>query len=99
MAADVEPVRVAAEARGVLVDPGDRAAHLPRHDHQVAAGIVDIGEIENDAVGAGMHEHLGQEGEVGGAAVAPGAAVNEDLDRRVGRSGPVDVELLDRLGP
>ena len=30
MAGQIDAVRIAAEARGVLVDPGDRAAHLAR---------------------------------------------------------------------
>ena len=96
MAADIEPAGIAAEARGVPVDEGDRAAHLGRHGHQVAAGFVDIGEIQDDAVGAGAHEDLGQIGEIGGAAVAPGAAVHEHVDGRVRPAGAVDVELLDR---
>ena len=40
---------------GVLVDPGDGAAHLLGHRHQVAAGLIDIDEVEHDEVRAGVH--------------------------------------------
>src|SRR5262249_21307644 len=68
-----------------LVDQGKRAA----------AGLVDIDEVEDDVMGAGLHERLGQECVVRRLVGAPGAAVDEDVDRRVRLSGAVDVELLD----
>src|SRR5262249_23973551 len=85
----------AAEAFGVLVHPADRAAHLLDHGKEAAAGIVDIGEVDDDEMRAGAHERFGQAGIVGGTVGAPRPAVNEDNDRRVRLSGAVDVELLD----
>jgi hypothetical protein len=37
MAADIDAVAVAAEARRIIEDPGDRAAHLSGHRKQAAA--------------------------------------------------------------
>ena len=55
MAGHVDAVRIAAEARGILADPGDSAAHLLGHRHQVAAGLIDVDEVEHDEVRAGVH--------------------------------------------
>ena len=82
MAADIDPVRVAAEARGVAVDPGDRAADLLGHREQAAAGILHRGEIRRDEMRPGAHEHLGRRGILVRRAGAPRAAVDEDEDRR-----------------
>ena len=65
-----------------------------RHWQQVAAGVLNLHEVEHDEIGAGVDEHLGGEGEVFGLAVAPGAAVDVDIHRRVGLMSFVDIELF-----
>ena len=65
----IKPVAVAAEPFGVAIDKADRAADLPDHRTQIAAGIVDIDEIEHREIGAGAHERLGEERELGCRAV------------------------------
>ena len=50
MAAHIESVRIAAEARGILINPGDGAAYLVRHHAQVAIGGLDGDEIEHDEI-------------------------------------------------
>src|SRR5262249_17305980 len=42
MRGEIEPVGIAAEPTGVLVDEADRAAHLLDHGEEAAAGVVDI---------------------------------------------------------
>ena len=97
MAGDVEPVLVAAELLRVVVDPGDGRAHLLGHGHQVAADVVDIVEVDDHAVRAGVDDHLGEHREIGRAAVPPGAAVDVDVDRRVRGIflAAIDVDALD----
>ena len=101
MADEIDPVGIAAEARGVPGDGGDAAADPVDHRHQVAAGIDHVDEIENREMGAGAHERLRSIGAVGSAAVAPGAAMHEDRDRRrgpcgVGPAREVDIDAFDR---
>ena len=96
MAADIKPACVAAEARRVLVGPGDAAAHLLRHGAQIAARLADGDEVEHHVMRARVDEHLGGKGIVLGFAAEPGAAVNEHEHRRVRAPGAVDVELLAR---
>src|SRR5213593_2083597 len=99
MAGDVDAARIATEACGVLVDMGDGAAHLLRHRHQVAADVIDVVEINDDAVGACVHEQLSQERELARAAAAPGAAVDIDVDRRVVLLATIDVDPSISLAP
>src|SRR5207253_123565 len=84
----------AAERGGVLVDPGDRAAHLLRHLAEIAARLPDLDEVERDEIGAGVDEYLGRIRIVARRAAEPGAAVDEHEDRRAGFARLVDVALL-----
>jgi hypothetical protein len=95
MARDVQAVGIAAEAARVPVDPGDRATHLVGHRHHASAHVLDRGEVRHDEVGTGAHEQLGGKRIVLGEAGAPRDAVDEDVDRRVGAHGRVEVEALD----
>ena len=94
MAGDIDALGIGAEAGGVFVDPGDGAADLLRHRQQIAAGLLNLHEVEDDEVGAGVDEHLGRTGEIFGLAVAPCAAVDVDIHRRIGPVSFVDVELF-----
>src|SRR5712691_6419555 len=91
----IQPGRIAAEACGVPVDPEDGAAHLIEHGRKIAAGLADVDEIGDDVVGAGAHERLGLHRVVGGLVAQPGAAVQEDVDRRVRLGSAEDVEPFD----
>ena len=46
MAGEIEPVGVAPEARGILVDPGDGAAHWSTMWEQVTLGFEHVAEVE-----------------------------------------------------
>ena len=94
VASDIDALRIAADARGILVDPGNGAADLLHHRHQVAASVLHLHEIEHDKIRAGVHEHFRGKGEFLGLTVAPRAAVDVDIDRRVCTVGPINVELL-----
>ena len=83
----------------IPVDPGDRAAHLFGHRHQVAIRLQHVDEVEHDEMGAGVDEHLGRITVVLGEADAPGAAVDEHVDRRIRRLGGEEVETFDRRRP
>src|SRR5207237_1819473 len=96
MPADMQLPRIAAEFLRVLVAPGDAPAHLIGHGHQVAPGLVDVAEVENRAMRTRVHEHFREIGELGGAAVAPGATMDEHGDRRFRAPGAIEVESLDR---
>ena len=96
MAADIEPLGIPAEARGVAVDPGNAAAHLLGHHHQIAVGLQHIVEIEHHVVGAGIDEHLGRVGVVRGEPGAPRAAMHEHVDGSIRGLGGEDVEGLHR---
>ncbi len=74
---------------GVAIDPADRAPHLLDHRKQVAAGLIDIGEIEHHGMRAGVNEAARPERRNRPRAGAPGAAVNEDRDGRVRRFGAI----------
>src|SRR6478609_6472601 len=95
MTGDVEPVGIAAELIGILVNPGDGVAHLFGHSHQIAGDIVDIVEVDHHAVATGIDDRLRVEGEVSGAAVPPGPAMDIDVDGRVRGFAAVDVHALD----
>ena len=55
MRRNVEPLAVAAKTFGVAPGPGQRAAHLLVHREKIAARLLDIDEIDDDGMGAGMH--------------------------------------------
>ena len=88
------PVAVAAEALGVAVDPGERAAHLLVHRKQIAAGLIDVDEVDDDAMRAGADQQLGLQRVVGRDVPPPRAAVNEHVDRRAFDAAVEDVEAL-----
>ena len=79
MRRDIKPLAVAAEFFRVAPGPRDRAAHLLVHRHQIAAGLIDIDEIDDDGVRPGAHQRLGLQRVIGRLVAAPGAAVDETL--------------------
>src|SRR5215218_8853990 len=95
MAGDIDSARITAELIGVFVNPGDGTAHLCGHGHQVAGNVVDIVEVDDDAVPAGVHDRFGIERKVRRPAVPPGAAMDVDVDRRVRGLATVDVHAFD----
>src|SRR5215813_2122275 len=91
---DIKPVHVAADMRGILVDPGDAPLHLIGHDADIAAGLWRIYEIERDVIHAGLHEHLRREMIFACRPVLPRAAMRKDENRLAWFFGAEDVELL-----
>jgi hypothetical protein len=79
---------------GVSIDPRDCASNLLSHRHQTATGIMNEDEVRYDEVSAGVNEALGQICGVSRLSIAPGAAVNEDVDRRVGAGCLVNIEFF-----
>src|SRR5438067_3549345 len=98
LAADMDLIAVAAKTRGIVVDPGDRAADLFSHRKQAAADILHPGKIGNDIMRPGAHEHLGRGVVVRRLAASPGAAMNEYKHRRPLARGAEDVEPLNLCG-
>ena len=95
LATDIEPARVTAKLCGVRVHPTDRATNLIGEHDQPAADILHPGEVGNDVMRARDEEHLRRCGKILRAAAAPGAAVDEDEDRRFAASATIDVEPFD----
>ena len=89
-------VGIATEAGRILVDPGDGAAHLVGHRHEIAAGLGDVDEIERHEMRPCMHEQLSLERIVLRQAAAPGPAVDEDMDRSIRAPGRIKIGSLDR---
>ena len=54
MAIQMDTVRVAAEARGVAMHPGDGAAHLIDHRSEIAARGFHVDEVRHDVMYAGI---------------------------------------------
>ena len=79
----------------MLKTPGDAAAHLLGHRHQVAMGFQHVVEIERDEMRTAPDQHLRREGVVARKARTPGAAVHEDADRRVRRPCRINVQAFD----
>ena len=94
MPGDVHLVRVAAEARGIAVNPGNPPADLLGHRRQVAFRFEDVVEVERDEVDAGIDEHLRLVSLSSGIARAPRPAVDVDVDRRTRFPGREEVEFL-----
>src|SRR5690348_801540 len=92
---EIDLVRVAAEARRVLVDPDDGAPDLIGHDADVATGRFDRDKIGRNIMRARPRDVLRREMVFLGAAVLPGAAMGENENRRVWAVDAEDVELLD----
>jgi hypothetical protein len=88
---DVNAVWIAAEARGVLINPSHGAAHLIRHRHEVSVGISHRDEIDCDIVRAGCYKHLRWVSRVFGRAAPPGAAVQENSNWGVRLLSPVNI--------
>jgi hypothetical protein len=99
MAANIEPVRIAAEFRRVFIDPRNPSAHLIRHHTKIAVRCLDGDEVKRHVVCAGIHEQLGWKGIIFRLAAEPSAAMNEDEDRSIRPLGAIDVELFYSLGP
>ena len=95
MAADIDALGIAAEAFGILVDPGDGAADL-RHQHaEVAASGLHPDEVERDVMRPGIDEHLRRKTGILRRAPAPRAAMHVNEDRRARLAGAIDIELFD----
>src|SRR6266851_4103745 len=54
----VDSVGIAAETRGVLVDPSDAAAYLRRHHAEVSARLLHRIEVQDDIMRPSIDEHL-----------------------------------------
>src|SRR5436190_22186967 len=94
MRGDINAVAVAAEALGVPVDLAERATHLLVHRKQIARGLIDIDEVDDDGMRAGANERLGLHGVIRRDVPPPGAAVNEYVDRRAFSAAAEDIETL-----
>jgi hypothetical protein len=92
----IEALAVATEALGIPVDPRDRATDLLGHRHQIAVRLQHIDEVEHGEMGAGIDKQLGRKSVILGHSAAPGAAVNEHIDRCVRSVGCPQIEGLDR---
>ena len=75
--------------------PRRAAPHLVVHREQVATGLIDVDEVEDDAMRAGADSGSAIERVVGRLVAPPGAAVDENVDRRVADAAVEDVERLD----
>ena len=78
----------------VVPRPGDGAPHLLVHRKQVAASLLDVDEIGDQAMRAGMHQRLGLEVIVRPLVAPPCAAVDEKIDGRVRRRRAENIDLL-----
>ena len=94
MRRNVKSLAVAAELIRVAPGPGDGAANLLIHRQQIAAGLIDIDEVDEDGMRAGARERLGLERVIGRLVAAPGAAMDEQIDGRVRRGTAENIELL-----
>ena len=94
MRRNIKPVAVAAEFLGVAPGPGQRAAHLFVHRHQVAVRLLDIDEVEDHGVRAGAHQRLGQRVIIRPLVAPPRAAVDENVDRCVWFVGAENIQPL-----
>src|SRR5581483_10001919 len=91
---DIKSLPIAAELMRVAPRPGDGAAHLLVHRKQVAASLLDVDEIGDQAMRSGMDQRLGLEVIVRPLVAPPCAAVDEKIDRRVRRRRAENIESL-----
>src|SRR5882762_1620989 len=94
MAAYVDSVGIASEARSVVVDPGDTATYLRRHHTEVPAHLLHRNEVQCDVMRPGIDEHLGGIAVLSCGTHEPVPAMDEDEDRRIGAVGPINIELF-----
>src|SRR6476619_4941239 len=94
MAAYVDSVRIASEARSVLVDPGDTATYLRRHHAEVPAHLLHRNEVQRDVMRPGIDEHLGGIAVLFCETQEPVPAMDEDEDRRIGAVSSINIELF-----
>ena len=87
---------IAAELRGMVVDPHERAAQLIDEDLEVSVRVLDPSEVGQHEVGAVAHEELGRVCMLRGATRSPGAAVHVPVDGRLLAGAAQHVERLDR---
>src|ERR1700730_13241788 len=99
MTTHIEPRRVAAELRCILVDPGDGAAYLLRHYAKIAACLLDRDEIDRNVMRTCVDEHLSRIAVILRCAAQPRAAVDKNENRRVLPFRAIDIEPLSRGGP
>src|SRR5262245_41347492 len=95
MSDEIDPALIAAEARSILVGPGDRTAALIDHRKDIAIGLADIVEVDRSKMRAGLDEVLGHEGVLRRAPAAPGAAMQKDRNGRVRALRLEDFDFLD----
>src|SRR5215471_2787464 len=95
MAPDEDTLRIATEARGVLVDPSYASPYLRGHHPEVPAGLFDGNKVQRHIVRPSTDKHLGRVAEILCRAPQPVASMDEDEDRRIGAVGPVNVEFFD----
>src|SRR5262249_34766185 len=95
MATNKNTLWIAAEARGILVDPSDASLYLRRHHPEVPTGFFDGHKIQRYIVRSGIDEHLSRVAVLLCCSQLPVATVDKDEDRRIGAAGPVNVELFD----
>src|SRR6187399_1347138 len=98
VARNVEPIRVSAEARRVLVNPAYRPADLIGHSHQVAVHLGSIIEVHRNKMRAGIDETLGHVGRTPCITTTPSTAMEENINWRVGLFGCIDLHFLDLAG-
>src|SRR5262245_47235912 len=99
MAPDVQSIGVTAETRGIFVGPGNTATHLIGHDADVAVRGGNRNKIECNIVYTGIDEEFGRKAIVLCFANTPGASVYEHENRRVGLSGGIQIQRLNRRLP
>ena len=93
--AQVNALRVTAEARRIFVHPRHRTPHLIDHGTQAVACLFHAGEIRRDEMHACFHKQLCGKRVAFGCAPMPRAAVDKNKNRRVGFAGFVDIDLFD----
>ena len=95
MRRDIDAVAVAAEALGVACRPRRARAAPARYiGNRSPLGLIDIDEVDDDAMRAGADQQLGLQRIVGRDVPPPRAAVDEHVDRRALDAAVEDVEAL-----
>jgi hypothetical protein len=94
-AGQIDAPGVATEVLCMARGPGDGAANLLDHRHQIAIVLVHRDEVRDDVMRAGVHQHFGGKGVFGRRALVPGPTVNVNVDRRIRPPGGIDFEPLD----
>src|SRR5215471_20590942 len=99
MPADVDPLGIAPECRGIPVYPGSATAHLSCHHPKIAARVLHRDEVQRNIMSPRCDEHLGRITVALGRAGAPVPAVEKHENRGIGPTSAIDVELFDLRRP